>query len=90
MRKNRDDSDLPPEREKAQRARELDAFGGVGLKTAPARDAVDSEIQAHLRIIRSDQIALKTGKLSAMDRVALTKQIGVRLARIKELRQVNG
>ena len=87
--KSRDDSELPPKREKAQEKREADFIASIGLSIS-SRDDLENEIRAQLRIIRSDKATLETAKLSERDRALLVKQVMVRIARIKEFRKRMG
>lgn len=86
--KVRDDSELPPKRRKAQQAREADFFASFRWKSPPTRDELDSEIQAQLRVIRSDKAALESGNLTGKDRDLLQQQLLVRFARVEELRKL--
>jgi polyhydroxyalkanoate synthesis regulator phasin len=88
--KTRDDSELPPKRAKAQQEREADFVASLGWQSTPTRDELDNEIQAQLRILRSEQETLRAGKLSVRDRDRLEKQVAVRIARVETLRKLKG
>jgi hypothetical protein len=73
---------LPPERAAAQKRREEDLLGYLGLARLREQEKADAEIAASVRGINSKRAGLKLKTLSAADRNLMKMQIKTRAARV--------
>jgi hypothetical protein len=80
-------SELPPDRARAQQQREADFFRHLGRTLSPGQEESLREIEIQLRIIRSNKNALDLASLSAGERDLIKRQIEARSARVKSLRR---